>query len=146
LQHFRRLQAEAAELCAQYEQSLELPLSYWQEPQGEVHNYVHLGRVGVDGKFQHCDQLSLPAKTADNSVDFAILLTLERAPELHPKIGYVVSLNVKSIGQTIHFKLLESGQEFEIASCGDKGHYAAICEVISQEVLGEFNPAVFNLR
>lgn len=142
--HFRRLQSEAAQLCQHYEQSLELPRSHWQEPQGETHSYVHLGRVGADGKFQPSDQFSLLGKATDNSVDFAILLTLEKAPELHPKIGYVIPLNVKSVGQVMRFKLIESGHEFEVTPTDGEQRYAAICSAISQEVMKEFDPALFN--
>jgi len=142
--HFRRLQSEAAQFCQRYEQSLELLRTHWQEPQGETHNYVHLGRIGADGKFQSCDQFSLPGKASDNSVGFAILLTLEKGPELHPKIGYVIPLNIISFGQLLRFKLLESGHEFEVNPTDVEDRYAVICSAISQEVMKEFDPALFN--
>lgn len=143
ISHFRALQAEAGQLLRFYEDSLALPESTWSDTQGQNRRYVQLGYVSHGGKFEECGQLSLPVNGDDLSVDFAIRLTLEKAPGLFPKAGYIVPMKLRRIEQKIHCKIVDIGQEFEIYPNMAVDRYDQVCAAISQAVVNNFDPKVF---
>lgn len=143
ISHFRALQAEAGQLLRFYEDSLALPESTWCDTNGQNRRYVQLGYLNSSGKFEECSHLSLLANSDDLSVDFAIRLTLEKAPGLFPKAAFVVPMKLRRVEQSIHCKIVDINQEFEINPAAGVGRYQHVCAAISQTVVNSFDPKIF---
>lgn len=82
--HWRTiLQDSAQQMVDEFEASLDLAASTWQDRNLKTHRYVQLGEV-EGGAFVPRQPLQLIGH--DDVLRFAIQLTLEKGPNLHPKL------------------------------------------------------------
>jgi hypothetical protein len=127
-------QAEALRLAV--EKALAPPVETWTDPESQKqHRYVDIVDITKEN-LPRGEGLSREALTPNGALIFGISITLEKAPDAHPKNFYQVNLMVKYDDNQPEFAFFDP-KNVETAEW--TGDMASVIEMIFEQIEGYFS-------